>query len=138
MMDDAKAGQLRLVQCLPFAALLALGAARLARGLMLGNPVGYLTSLLVITLVFSLTRLSVYRRTHADIAAIRAARHTLPRLRLAPTEPEMPLAVAVFGTVVLAGSALKPLHRLRSGSGAGSVDAGSAGGGCGGCGGCGG
>jgi uncharacterized protein (TIGR04222 family) len=138
MMDDAMVGQLRLGQCLPFAALLALGAARLARGLMLGNPVGYIASLLAITLVIGLTRVSVDRRTHAGIAAVRAARHTVRRLRLAPTEPEMPLAVAVFGTVVLAGSALEPLHHLRSGSGAGSVDAGSADGGCGGCGGCGG
>ncbi len=140
LMDDEAVRQLRLVQFLPFAALLALGTARLVRGTMLGNPVGYLGSLLAITLVIGLARLVVDRRTQAGIAAVRLARRNARRLRLAPTQPEMPLAVAMFGTVVLAGSALDPLYRLRSGGDGGSIDASSSDSGCGGggCGGCGG
>ena len=69
-----------------------------------------------------------------------AAKRNARWLRLAPTRPEMPLAVAIFGTIVLAGSALEPLYRLRCGSNGGSIDAsrgdsGCGGGGCGGCGG---
>lgn len=140
MMDDETVARLRLVQFLPFAALLALGTARLLRGLMLGNPVGILVSLLAITLVIGLTRLVVDRRTHAGIAAIRLARRNARRLRLAPTRPEMPLAVAMFGTVVLAGSALEPLYHLRCASNRSRIDASSGDSGCGGggCGGCGG
>jgi uncharacterized protein (TIGR04222 family) len=140
MLDDDMVARLRLVQFVPFTALLALGTARLLRGVMLGNPVGILVSLLAITLVIGLARLVVDRRTHAGIAAVRLARRKARRLRLAPTRPEMPLAVAMFGTVVLAGSALEPLYRLRCGSDGGSIDASSGDSGCGGggCGGCGG
>ncbi len=107
---------------------------------LLGNLVSTLVSLLAITLVIGLARLVVDRRTQAGIAAIRLARRHARRLRLAPTRPEMPLAVAMFGTVVLAGSALEPLYYLRCASNRGSIDASSGDSGCGGggCGGCGG
>lgn len=139
MIDDDMLRQLRLVQVLPFIALLMLGTARLVRGNMLDRPVGYLMVLLVITIVIALARLSVDRRTHAGTAVIREARDACHRLRLAPTQQEMPLAVALFGTGVLAGSAYEPLHRLRSTSSSNSGDSGGGdgGSGSGGCGGCG-
>ncbi len=139
LLDDETAAQLRIVQVLPFVALLMLGTARLVRGVMLDHPVGFLAVLMVITLVFGLSRLTVDRRTRAGQHAVRSARIDWHLLRLAPTQAEMPLAVAVFGTAVLAGSALEPLHRLRNNSSdGGSADSGGCGsGGCGG-GGCGG
>lgn len=139
LMDADVAAAMRTVQVLPFAALLLLGTARLARGVMLGHPVGFLAAMMVFTVVVALTRLRVDRRTRAGIDAVKRARVDWRRLRLAPTQPEMPLAVAVFGTAVLAGSPLEPLHRLRSNSGGdgGSADGSGCGGGCGG-GGCGG
>ncbi len=135
LMDAEAAAQLRIVQVLPFVALLMLGTARLVRGLMLDHAVGYLVILMVISLVFGLSRLTVDRRTRAGQHAVRLARVDWHRLRLAPTQAEMPLAVAVFGTAVLAGSALEPLHRLRNNSGGDGGSADSSGCGSGGCGG---
>jgi uncharacterized protein (TIGR04222 family) len=135
LMDAEAATQLRIVQILPFVALLMLGTARLVRGIMLDHAVGYLIVLMLITLVFGLSRLTVDRRTRAGQQAVRSARVDWQRLRLAPTQPEMALAVAVFGTAVLAGSALEPLHRLRNNSGGDGGSADSSGCGSGGCGG---
>jgi hypothetical protein len=81
---------------------------------------------------------TVDRRTEAAMSAVEAAKTRAARLKAAPTTPEMGLAVALFGTTVLAGSAYQDFHRLRSSSGDG--DGGSSGDGSGGCGsgGCGG
>lgn len=76
-MTDAMAGQLRLVQTLPFAALLVLGLARLAGG----QAQGYLVLLLAITLGVGVSRLGIDRRTRAGIDAVRLAGRNAGRLR---------------------------------------------------------
>lgn len=140
MIDDDVLRQMRLVQALPFVALLMLGTARLLRGIMLDHAVGYLMVLMIVTVVIGVSRLSVDRRTRAGMAVVGEARDACHRLRLAPTQQEMALAVALFGTGVLAGSAYEALHRLRAGGsdGGGSTSSDGSGCGSGGCGGCGG
>ncbi len=141
--DDDEAARLRLLQILPFAALLVFGTLRLVHGVDHGKPVGFLAILLVITTIITLARWRVDRRTRAAIRAVKLARVDHHRLRIAPTHDEMATAVALFGTAVLAGSFLEPLHRMRApqsdsgGDGGGGDGGGGDGGGCGGgCGGC--
>lgn len=112
-----------------------------------GRPVGYLTALLLLTLLLAIMRWAVIdRRTRAAIERLDHARTQSARLRRAPTEAETDRAVALFGTIVLAGSAWAGFHQLRQASGGdvsgggdgGSSDGGGSSGGGGGCGGCGG
>lgn len=146
MMPNGTAWQLRLLQTLPLIALIGFGAIKYQIGVARDKPVGYLTGLLIVTAVIALFRLAtIDKRTRAGIAVVREARNRLERLRRAPTTQEAGLAVALFGTAVLAGSALDDYHVLRAASGSGdggtSADGGDGGGsGCGGggCGGCGG
>jgi uncharacterized protein (TIGR04222 family) len=137
LLDDGQRAQLRLVQALPLAALLAFGALRLAQGIPNDKPVGYLTLLMVLTLVLLIRSLVIDPRSRAGIGAVKAAQDAHRRLRLAAPDAEAGLAVALFGTVVLTGSWLETLHRLRSSSGGVGADTSADGdGGCGGCGGC--
>ncbi|MDK2769515.1 MAG: TIGR04222 domain-containing membrane protein [Sphingomonas sp.] len=80
----------------------------------------------------------------AGTEALSTARKNADRIRRAPQTGETAMAVALFGTAVLAGSEFDAFHKLRaaSGDGGGSGgDSGSDGGGSGcgggGCGGCG-
>ena len=127
---------------MPFWLLMAFGIPKLFVGVERERPIGYLSLLLLITLVLTAVRFArVDRRTGAAIDAVQAAWKNSQRLRIAPTPPEMGLAVALFGTGVLAGSYYESLHKLRQSSGDGgssSSDSGSDGDGGGGCGGCGG
>jgi uncharacterized protein (TIGR04222 family) len=137
LLDAEQRAQLRLVQALPPVALLAFGALRLAQGIPADKPVGYLTLLMVLTLVLLIRNLVIDPRSRAGIAAVKAAQDAHRRLRLAAPDAEAGLAVALFGTVVLTGSWLETLHRLRSSSGGVGADTSADGdGGCGGCGGC--
>lgn len=143
MIDRGRALQLRLWQTMPYALLMLFGAIKWDVGVERGRPVGFLAALLVVTAVFALIRFAaVDRRTRGGVEALAGARDSNDRLRRAPTDDEVPLAVALFGTVVLAGSAWNAYHAVRAAStgvdgGSSSSDAG--GGGCGGsCGGCGG
>ncbi|HEY5710580.1 MAG TPA: TIGR04222 domain-containing membrane protein [Allosphingosinicella sp.] len=135
---------LRFWAMLPYAVLLMFGATKWVIGDLRERPIGYLTVLLVMTAVFALIRwLSIDRRTEAGRKALADAQETSLRIKRAPTEPEVGLAVALFGTVVLAGSGWSDFHKLRTaGDGGGSCGSsdGGGGGGCGGggCGGCGG
>jgi len=64
------------------------------------------------------------------------ARADAARLRRAVPSDEAALAVALFGTAVLAGSYLSDFHGMRSTNGGGDGGSSSDGGsGCGGCGG---
>lgn len=136
VLADGERMQLRLVRAVPVVALLVLGVLRLAQGLAHHKPVGLLFLLLFATVWLLLRALAVDPCNRAGIAAVQRARADHRRLRLAAPDAEAGLAVALFGTSVLAGSWLESLHRLRVGSGEGGVDASSDGdgGGCGGCG----
>lgn len=144
LIEDATAWQLRLLQTAPYLVLLAFGAIKWEVGTMRDRPVGYLSALLVVTTILALIRFAVVdRRTQSGLAALHTARERSERLRRAPVATETGLAVALFGTMVLSGSAWGDYHRLRASSGGdGSVssDSGSGcggdGGGGGGCGGC--
>lgn len=143
LIDRGTALQLRFWQTAPYLMLMVFGAIKWDIGTGRGRPVGFLSALLVITAVFALIRfVTIDRRTRGGIDALTEARNGSDRLRRAPTDDEMPMAVALFGTTVLAGSAWNDYHAMRSASGSGesgSSGSDSGGGGCGGggCGGCG-
>lgn len=135
---------------LPFLILAGVGLVRLVYGLAIGRPVGFLFGLLLVTLTIWLLRGGgLDRRTRGGRETLARTRKAHDRLRRAPTQPEMGMAVALFGTTVLAGSAYADFHRFRSAGsdsgstsdsgdssdGGGSSDGGCGGGGCGGCGG---
>ena len=143
LISPAQMARIRQWQTMPFWLLIAFGIPKLFVGVERERPIGYLTTLLFITFVLAAVRFAnVDRRTDAAVEAVKAARSNHQRLKIAPTPPEMGLAVALFGTSVLAGSYYESLHKLRQSSGDGgssSSDSGgdgdSGGGGCGGCGG---
>lgn len=138
------ARQLRLIQTAPLALLFLFGLAKWIVGTMRDRPVGILTALLFVTAVIAVLRFAALdRRTRAGKSALADARFEAARLRRAAPTDEAPLAVALFGTTVLAGSWLSDFHRMRSagsgGDGSGGSGCSGGGGGCGGggCGGCG-
>ena len=145
LIDRASALHLRLIQTAPLALLFAFGLTKWIIGWMRDRPVGFLTVLLVLTLIAALLRYSVLdRSTRAGQRAVADARFEAARLRRAMPTDEAPLAVALFGTSVLLGSYLSDFHRMRSASTGGGDSSSSGGcsgggGGCGGggCGGCG-
>lgn len=134
--------QLRLWQTSPYILLMLFGAIKWDVGVGRGRPVGFLTALLIVTIVLAVIRFAaVDRRTRGGIEALASARSSGDRLRRAPTDDEIPLAVALFGTTVLAGSEWNAYHAMRAASSSGDSGNSSSdgGGGCGGggCGGCG-
>lgn len=146
MIDKASMMPLRLLPAVPFLLLIGFGAIKWQIGVARDKPVGFLVALLVVTAVIALIRMLVVdRRTKGGLAALSTARERFERLRRAPAGGEAALAVALFGTTVLAGSALSDFHRMRTANGgdagtasdSGSSDGGSSGCGGGGCGGCG-
>uniref|UniRef100_UPI00333F7335 TIGR04222 domain-containing membrane protein n=1 Tax=Sphingomonas sp. TaxID=28214 RepID=UPI00333F7335 len=147
LIENGAAWQLRLLQTAPYLLLLAFGAIKWDVGVMRDRPVGYLSGLLILTAVLALVRFAVVdRRTRSGLAALPTARESSDRLRRAPLSTETGLAVALFGTMVLSGSAWGEYHRLRASSGGdaavggdsgSSIDSGGGGDGGGGCGGCG-
>lgn len=138
LMTPERVAMVRICQTVPYMLLIALGVSRWRYGNALDHPTGYLTALLILTVALALTRwITGERRTAGGIAAIEDAQARAQRLRLAPTVGEFPLAVALFGTVVLVGSSWNEFHQMRTDS-SNSNDGGGCGGGGGGCGGCGG
>ena len=136
--------QIRLLQTLPYLLLFAFGAIKWEVGRMRDKPVGFLTVLLVVTAIFAFVRfVALDRRTRGGQAVLVDAKVQGERLNRAPANEETALAVALFGTAVLASSGMADFHRLRtssSGDSGSSSDGGGSGcgGGGGGCGGCGG
>jgi uncharacterized protein (TIGR04222 family) len=142
LMSDEDISRVRWAQTLPYVLLIGFGSIKLLIGEAHERPVGILTALLIFTAVAALIRwFFVDRRTEAALFVVDDANLRHQRLKIAPTTPEIGIAVALFGTTVLAGSAFADFHTLRaSDSGGGSSSSESSdGGGCGGggCGGCG-
>lgn len=142
IMDRDELRSIRFWAVLPYLALITFGGMRLIIGIQHGRPVGFLILLMVATAIFALIRyFSIDRRTESGRAVAKAAQTRHDRLKRAPTGEETALAVALFGTGVLAASPLNDFHRLRSSDGGGTSSSdssgGCGGGGCGG-GGCGG
>lgn len=142
VMDDGTALQLRFWQSLPLLLVLLFGTIKWQVGSLREKPVEHLTTFLVVTLAVAFVRFAVLdRRTRGGIVALEDAQLSQQRLRRAAPTEEAAMAVALFGTAALAGSAWSALHELRrdsggdgSGDGGGS-DGSGCGGGCGGCGG---
>ena len=143
MMERAEAWQVGLLAALPLVLLLGLGLVRYQFGVAAGRPVGFLMGFMIATAIFAVVRVfAVDRRTKGGLAVIKEAKKRAERLKRAPTQGETGMAVALFGTAVLAGSPLADLHRMRQSEGGSGGDSGSGsssdgGSGCGG-GGCGG
>ncbi len=143
-LDERETRHLRWIQTMPYWLLLGFGAIKWMIGVSRDRPVGILSFFLVFTAICAAIRwFTVDRRTAAAIRTVAEARAVRTRLRAAPMREETGLAVALFGTAVLAGSPYDMLHRLRAtdgGDGGMSSDGGSGcgsggcGGGCGGCG----
>ncbi|MCI4591614.1 TIGR04222 domain-containing membrane protein [Sphingobium sp. BYY-5] len=141
LMDERRAMLVRLCQTLPYLLLLTFGISRWRYGTALDHPTGFLTILLIATIIFTLMRWFMREpRTWSGITAIEEAQARAERLQRAPTADEAVLAVALFGTMVLVGSGWNDFHLMRTNSGHSDNGGGGgcSGGGCGGCGGCGG
>jgi uncharacterized protein (TIGR04222 family) len=140
LMDKGEAVRLGQFAALPLLLLIGFGYAKYEIGVMRERPVAFLIVFLVVTGIAVLLRWFVTdRRTRAGIAQWEGMRARSARLRQAAPREEMALAVALFGTAVLAGSPLAEFHDWRkTGDGGSSGDSGGDGdGGGGGCGGCG-
>lgn len=141
LLDASTRAQLRACQSAPLALLALFGMAKWTVGTLRDRPVAILTVLVILTLIAALLRYTLLDpRTRAGQQVLAQARSDHGRLRRAATTDEAPMAVALFGTTVLAGSFLSDFHHMRSaGSGGDSGSSSSDSGGCGGggCGGCG-
>ena len=147
LLDKGERTQLRIVSVLPYIAVLAIGWYRRAAGVAEGEPVGYLTGMMIVAGVFALIRfIKLDPRTRGGLAAVAEGKAVSKRLKSAPTGPELGFGVALFGTAILAGTPYSELHAMRQAatggdggytgdSGGDSGDDGGCGGGCGGCGG---
>lgn len=146
ILDSGSRWALRFASLLPFIVVATIGWYRRQAGEALGEPTGFLSILIVLTLVIAAIRMvKVDTRTRAGRDAVASAREQSGRLKSAPTDSELGLGVALFGTAILAGTPYAQLHAMRQqattdASGGYSSDSGgsSDGGGDGGCGGCGG
>ena len=156
-MGPAQISNVRAVPTLIVLAAGVLGGVRLARGMILGRPVGYLIGLLIVTIILAL--FFIWRpnpRTRRGQHALQHFRQTNAALRTSAVAAaatlagaDLALAVGLWGPGVLAGSSLDSLRAaLRpagtngsvGGWGSGSSSCGSSGGsscggGCGGGGG---
>ncbi|WP_421991801.1 TIGR04222 domain-containing membrane protein [Qipengyuania sp.] len=148
LLDQSERLQLRIVSVLPYLAVLAVGWYRRSAGIAEGEPVGYLTGLMILAAILGSIRfIKLDPRTRGGLAAVAEGKAISSRLKSAPTGPELGFGVALFGTAILAGTPFSQLHAMRqaaSGDGGGyssdggdssSSDGGGCGGGCGGCGG---
>jgi uncharacterized protein (TIGR04222 family) len=147
VMDREELTKTRLLATLPYLLLFLFGAGKWAVGMARDRPIVDLTALLVATALFAGLRwFRMDPRTRAGREVVSEERRKADRLRRAPTNPEVGMAVALFGTAVLAGSGWEGFHKARaatpgggggcSGGGGGTCgDGGGCGGGCGGCGG---
>lgn len=148
LLDSSERMQMRVVSALPYLVVLAIGWYRRSAGVAEGEPVGYLTMMMVVLAVLAVLRLAkLDPRTRGGLAAVAEGKATGARLKSAPTGPELGFGVALFGTAILAGTPYSELHAMRQAAsggdggytGDGGGDSGGSDGGCGGgCGGCGG
>lgn len=142
LMEKGEALSLRVYSALPYLALFALGLYRQQAGAELGEPTGFLIALLPITTVLGVIRFTTGNpRTQGGDAVLKKWRERSSRLKRAPAGGEVPLAVGIFGTGVLAGTPYAHVNAMRQSASGGdsgtSSGDGDGGGGCGGgCGGC--
>lgn len=141
LVDQSDRILLRVLPVIPYLTVLAIGLFRWQAGRTEGEPVGYLTMMLIVVAIFTLLRLVRFNpRTKSGNRALDDAQANAQRMRTAPTRSETGMAVGLFGTAVLAGTPYASLHAMRpnnadgSGGGCGG-GSGCGGGGCGGCGG---
>lgn len=140
LLDTDERRRLRLLAIAPYLALLLFGAIRLFSDIARGGPLFVLSFMMLMTLIpMALRWRFVSDQTRASRAAVKEARRENQRLRRAPTLRESDLAVALFGTSVLAGSELAAFYALRNphNSPEGPNSSGSCGSSCGGDSGCG-
>ena len=150
LQDKGTRWQMRFMSTVPYLVVLGVGFYRRSAGVAEGEPVGFLTALMVLTFVLGVVRFAKHDpRTRAGQEALDEARVTHVRLQSAPTPPELGYGVALFGTAILVGTPYSQLHAMHrsaisDGSGGYYADGGSdrgsdggsgCGGGCGGCGG---
>lgn len=140
LLDESELRNRRLIAVAPFAAVLLLGVLRLFAEIARDGPLFVLVVIMVLTLIPTAIRWRfVSDRTRAARAALKEARREHQRLRRAPTVAETDLAVALFGTSILAGSAFQAFYELRNphNSSESSSSSGSCSSSCGGDSGCG-
>ncbi|MCB2059775.1 MAG: TIGR04222 domain-containing membrane protein [Novosphingobium sp.] len=142
IIDGATRLQMRFWQTSPYIALLFFGAVKWQVGVSRDKPVETLTVFMIITAIAAVLRFAALDlRTREGLAVLASAKAVSDRMRRAPLAQETGMAVALFGTSVLAGSQFATFHQLRTNSGTsggcGGGDSGCGGGGGGGCGGCG-
>lgn len=146
MLERGQRMRLQLATTAPLILVMMFGLIKLTIGIGRDKPVGFLALLLIVTLVLAVMGyLRASRTTREGEVLLMEERDRCERIRRAPERDEMGHSVALYGTAVLAGSALSDFHAMRrktdgqsGGSGCGSSDGGDGGGGGGGCGGCGG
>jgi uncharacterized protein (TIGR04222 family) len=115
-----------------------LGLAKILVGLSRGRPVGILCAMVFSTVeVGVLTVIDQPRLTRGGRAAIKRAKSGMARAARAPLGSEIPLAFAVSGAAVLAGTQYEAFRKLMpaggNGCGGGGDGGGGGGSGCGGC-----
>ncbi len=131
MLERGQRLRLQLWTTAPLALVLVFGLTKLTIGIGRDKPVGFLAVLLIATVVLAVMRfLRTSRATREGEALLAAERERCERIRRAPERGEMGHSVALFGTAVLAGSALSDFHAMRR-----KTDGQTNGGGCGGDGG---
>ena len=124
---------------LPFVALLwAFGAVKAVVGAERGHPIGFLVVLLVATAFGGFAVAKYPARTRAGNDVLQTYQATHARASRAPLGPELLLAVALSGAVVLSGTAYASVYAASQtmsgdGDGGGGGSDGGGGGGCGGC-----
>lgn len=146
MLDRAQRLRLQVAITAPLVLVLMFGAIKLVIGTGRDKSIGFLAALLVVSVILAIVRfVRIGRTTREGEALLELERERCERIRRAPQRAEMGQSVALFGTAVLAGSALSDFHAMRrkidnqsggsdGGSGCGSDGGGCGGGGCGGCG----
>ncbi|AOL95089.1 TIGR04222 domain-containing membrane protein [Porphyrobacter sp. LM 6] len=133
--------RLRWLSVAPLLGLLVVGFYRQRSGSMLGEATEMLVGLLIVTAAVALARFVRFDpRTKAGIQLLREMQDHSAHLRQGPTRAdEAGLAVALFGTQVLANTPWAALHTLRRAPGDGGMastsdggtDCSGDGGGCG-------
>jgi uncharacterized membrane protein YgcG len=118
LMDDGRAWRAQMLPTLPILAVLLLGLAKILVGLSRGKSVGFLLVLCVLTviIVVHFVRKRPYRRSRWGDLMLDHLRHQNEALRLTGTRRaadleghDLALALALFGTGILAGGPLNDL-----------------------------
>ncbi|MDY7230060.1 TIGR04222 domain-containing membrane protein [Hyalangium rubrum] len=137
LVDAKEAHEKRRVPAIVFGAVLALGAAKLALGLVRDRPVGILFFLLILGLIgfVSIFKMKIGRTPLGDKTLKSLVSKHEPLRTTAATEGSLPtlsgtevaLAVALFGTSAMAASQMEPLRRYLqpASTGGASVDSGA-------------